>query len=124
MNNAQRIKYGVVSLATLERDLRQWDSLYCAGRLHKPVLSLREHPAAAAAQAANLLAALRVALLLLPERFTTDVRGRQGWCAGEGEEKGVWGGGMDERWRTPLVLLLTESFTRRGWMLRAGVLGQ
>ena len=38
---AQMIKYGVISLAALERDLQQWDTLYCAGRLHKPVMTLR-----------------------------------------------------------------------------------
>jgi translocator assembly and maintenance protein 41 len=36
-----RVKYGVVALPTLLRDLRDWDALYVAGRMHKPVATLR-----------------------------------------------------------------------------------
>ena len=86
------IKYGVVKLDTLQRDLLSWDSLYIAGRLHKPVTiltpssspsssSLPSSAAAAAAAAAsatvaaaqrlNLESALRVGLLLVEEeRFS------------------------------------------------------
>ncbi|EFN57826.1 hypothetical protein CHLNCDRAFT_48669 [Chlorella variabilis] len=67
----QLIKYGVVRLAALQQDLLHWTSLYCAGRMHKPVATLRQHAAVAAAQQHNLAAALRVALLLLPPRFGT-----------------------------------------------------
>eukprot|EP00887_Chlorella_sp_A99_P001272 scaffold14.g1272.t1 len=67
---AQTIKYGVASLACLQADLLHWATLYLAGRLHKPVLPLvAPPPAVAAAQRANLEAALRAALLLLPPRF-------------------------------------------------------
>ena len=67
---ALEAKYGVVSAEALQRDLRQWDSLYMAGRLHKPCLvefhgqdaELREKMAAALA--ANHRAALSAALLL------------------------------------------------------------
>lgn len=58
----QRIKYGVVSLAALQRDLRNWDSLYCAGRLHKPVLPVREDAGVAAAQVRGRQRALRLLL--------------------------------------------------------------
>jgi translocator assembly and maintenance protein 41 len=61
------IKYGVVRLNTLQRDLLQWDSLYIAGRLHKPVKTLVTSPQIDAAQTLNLESALRIALLLLED---------------------------------------------------------
>ncbi|KAJ5937698.1 Phosphatidate cytidylyltransferase [Penicillium verhagenii] len=64
------IKYGVVNLDTLCQDLTRWDTLYLAGRLQKPVKILRDHPKVRLANQMNLLSALRVALLLLPERFS------------------------------------------------------
>lgn len=68
--NGTLIKYGVVNLDTLCRDLTTWDTLYLAGRLHKPVKILRDHPKVRLANQMNLLSALRVALLLLPENFS------------------------------------------------------
>lgn len=68
--NRTLIKYGVVNLDTLCTDLTQWNTLYLAGRLHKPVKILRDHPKVRLANQMNLLSALRVALLLLPERFS------------------------------------------------------
>ncbi|THD00502.1 hypothetical protein EYZ11_000066 [Aspergillus tanneri] len=68
--NGTLIKYGVVNLDTLCQDLSQWDTLYLAGRLHKPVKILRDHPRVRLANQMNLLAAVRVALLLLPEQFS------------------------------------------------------
>lgn len=70
--NGILIKYGVVQLDTLERDLTQWDTLYLAGRLHKPVKILRDDPKIRLANQINLLSALRTALLLLPPKFTED----------------------------------------------------
>lgn len=66
----QVIKYGVIGTEALCRDLTQWDALYAAGRLQKPVLTLRESRAVTAANAANQAAALAASLLLLPRDFT------------------------------------------------------
>ncbi|KAK9842097.1 hypothetical protein WJX81_008323 [Elliptochloris bilobata] len=68
----QTIKYGVVGADVLLRDLRTWDTLYIAGRLHKPVLHLRRDAELSAAAEANLAAALAAGLLLLPSRFSTE----------------------------------------------------
>lgn len=68
--NGILIKYGVVNIDTLCRDLTEWDTLYLAGRLHKPVKILRDDARVRLANQINLLSALRTALLLLPEKFT------------------------------------------------------
>ena len=70
--NGILIKYGVVQLNTLEKDLAQWDTLYLAGRLQKPVKILRDDPKIRLANQMNLLSALRTALLLLPPSFTEE----------------------------------------------------
>jgi translocator assembly and maintenance protein 41 len=67
--NGTLIKYGVVNIDTLCKDLSEWDTLYLAGRLHKPVKILRDHPKVRLANQVNLLSAVRVALLLLPPDF-------------------------------------------------------
>lgn len=68
--NGTLIKYGVVNLDTLCRDLSQWDTLYIAGRLQKPVKILRDDPRVRLANQVNLISAVRTALLLLPPTFT------------------------------------------------------
>ncbi|KAL3427525.1 hypothetical protein PVAG01_01034 [Phlyctema vagabunda] len=68
--NGTLIKYGVVNLDTLCRDLSEWDTLYIAGRLHKPVKILRDDPRVRLANQVNLISALRTALLLLGPEFT------------------------------------------------------
>ncbi|KAK0636697.1 mitochondrial matrix Mmp37-domain-containing protein [Bombardia bombarda] len=70
--NGILIKYGVVQMDTLEKDLAQWDTLYLAGRLQKPVKILRDDPKIRLANQMNLLSALRTALLLLPPQFTEE----------------------------------------------------
>ncbi|EME83428.1 uncharacterized protein MYCFIDRAFT_164608 [Pseudocercospora fijiensis CIRAD86] len=67
--NGIMIKYGVVNLDTLARDLSEWDTLYLAGRLQKPVKILRDDPRIRLANQVNLISALRTALLMLPEQF-------------------------------------------------------
>lgn len=37
----QSCKYCVIGVEQLEHDMQNWSSLYVAGRLHKPVLSLK-----------------------------------------------------------------------------------
>ncbi|KAI5797684.1 mitochondrial matrix Mmp37 [Geopyxis carbonaria] len=68
--NGILVKYGVVNIDTLCSDLTDWNTLYLAGRLHKPVKILREDPQVKLSNDINLLSATRVALLLLPERFS------------------------------------------------------
>ena len=68
--NGILIKYGVVNIDALCRDLTEWDTLYLAGRLHKPVKILRDDARVRLANQMNLLSALRTALLLLPPSFT------------------------------------------------------
>lgn len=67
------IKYGVISEISLVEDLLDWDSLYLAGRLHKPVQILvepDENSQIGGALVRNLHSAVHAALLLLPEHFT------------------------------------------------------
>ena len=68
--NGALIKYGVVNLATLHDDLSDWNTLYLAGRLQKPVKILRDAAGLRLANQINLISAVRTALLLLPETFT------------------------------------------------------
>jgi translocator assembly and maintenance protein 41 len=68
--NGTLIKYGVVNLDTLQKDLSTWDTLYLAGRLQKPVKILRDDPRVRLANQINLISAVRTALLMLPEKFT------------------------------------------------------
>lgn len=68
--NGILVKYGVVNLDTLCRDLSTWDTLYLAGRLQKPVKILRDDPRVRLANQVNLISALRTALLMLPSEFT------------------------------------------------------
>ena len=66
------LKYGVIQTQDLVQDLTGWDSLYVAGRLHKPTLaipietSIQEKEELMEAQYYNLQAAVAAALLLSP----------------------------------------------------------
>ena len=68
--NGTLIKYGVVNIDTLCRDLSTWDTLYLAGRLQKPVKILRDNASVRLANQVNLISALRTALLILGPEFT------------------------------------------------------
>lgn len=65
------MKYGVVSTASLRADLRNWNWVYLAGRLHKPVRVLRGdgHVGLREDSESNLRAALATAVLMLPQSF-------------------------------------------------------
>jgi len=66
------IKYGVISTAALLSDLLDWDTLYVAGRLHKPcrVLLPPTSEELKSAMTLNLQSAMHTALLLLPSHFS------------------------------------------------------
>ncbi|KAH8553362.1 mitochondrial matrix Mmp37-domain-containing protein [Umbelopsis sp. PMI_123] len=64
------IKYGVVSIDRLCKDLLDWETLYIAGRMHKPVKILRDDARVRLANQVNLTEAVRVALLTLPSEFS------------------------------------------------------
>uniref|UniRef100_H2YJ28 Phosphatidate cytidylyltransferase, mitochondrial n=1 Tax=Ciona savignyi TaxID=51511 RepID=H2YJ28_CIOSA len=68
------IKYGVVSEETIVKDLLHWNTLYLAGRLHKPV-NIIHHDFENSLKLleglkSNLISAVLTSLLILPENFT------------------------------------------------------
>ena len=68
------IKYGTISRDNFFLDLNEWQWLYLAGRLHKPVrFVFRPHDEdISSALKANLNSAVTAALLCLPEHFTEE----------------------------------------------------
>lgn len=66
----QQLKYGVISIKRLEEDLAYWDTLFCAGRLHKPTAILKSTSELNHLLQQNHRSALYTALLLLPLQFT------------------------------------------------------
>ncbi|GAA6026530.1 hypothetical protein JCM8202_005441 [Rhodotorula sphaerocarpa] len=68
--NGKILKYGVISVDALCRDLLDWETLYISGRTQKPVRILHDDARVRLANQVNLASALRAALLLLPEEFT------------------------------------------------------
>lgn len=63
------IKYGVISVDNLCTDLLTWNSLYVAGRMHKPLRIIKDDARVRLTQQVNLTSAIRTALLTLPETF-------------------------------------------------------
>lgn len=68
------IKYGVISEKNLIDDLVEWNTLYVAGRLHKPVHIIQQDfdnsPELLNGLKANLISALITSMLILPDSFS------------------------------------------------------
>lgn len=64
------IKYGVTSVDNLCSDLLSWETLYLAGRMHKPLRIIKDDARVRLTQQVNLTSALRAALLTLPAEFS------------------------------------------------------
>ncbi|PSS06548.1 hypothetical protein PHLCEN_2v3606 [Hermanssonia centrifuga] len=64
------IKYGVTTVDNLCSDLLNWNTLYLAGRMHKPIRIIKDDARVRLTQQVNLTSALRTALLTLPENFS------------------------------------------------------
>ncbi|EMD39857.1 hypothetical protein CERSUDRAFT_150598 [Gelatoporia subvermispora B] len=63
------IKYGVTTIDNLCSDLLNWNSLYLAGRMHKPLRIIKDDARVRLTQQVNLTSAVRAALLTLPAHF-------------------------------------------------------
>lgn len=63
------LKYGVTGRENLREDLLNWNTLYLAGRLHKPVRLLKTDREMDDLITVNRMHAANAALLMLPERF-------------------------------------------------------
>ncbi|XP_060036674.1 phosphatidate cytidylyltransferase, mitochondrial isoform X3 [Erinaceus europaeus] len=74
MCDGRLIKYGVISTRLLVKDLLNWNSLYIAGRLQKPVkiLAMNENVILRSALDRNLTSAVTAAFLMLPESFSEE----------------------------------------------------
>lgn len=70
VSRVQTIKYGVTTVDNMCSDLLNWDTLYLAGRMHKPIRIIKDHPRVRLTQQVNLVSAVRAALLTLPESFS------------------------------------------------------
>ena len=60
----QTIKYGVTSVDNLCSDLLDWNTLYLAGRMHKPLRIIKDDARVRLTQQVNLVSAVRVALCI------------------------------------------------------------
>ena len=70
IEEGQELKYGVVEVDVLSRDLKEWNTLFCAGRLQKPTFVMKETQELEVARKQNYASAVAVSVLLLPETFS------------------------------------------------------
>ncbi|KAF5475342.1 hypothetical protein F2P56_007154 [Juglans regia] len=70
--NHKMLKYGVVRMHDLIKDILNWERFYLSGRLQKPVHILVDNLDIENVNSANLKAAMTAALLLLPPKFTEE----------------------------------------------------
>jgi len=68
--NGVTVKYGVTTVDNMCSDLLNWNNLYLAGRMHKPIRIIRDDPRVRLTQQVNLTSAIRAALLTLPHSFS------------------------------------------------------
>jgi len=68
--NGVTIKYGVTTVDNLCSDLLNWNTLYLAGRMHKPLRIIKDDARVRLTQQVNLTSAVRAALLTLPDNFS------------------------------------------------------
>ena len=68
------IKYGVIEIDDFIQDLLEWNTLYIAGRLQKPVHTLKSTTNSLISESidANYMSALNTSLLMLPHIFTEE----------------------------------------------------
>lgn len=66
------LRYGVIYASYFVRDLQTWNTMYIAGRMLQPIVTLKltYDPRILDALEDNLVMAVHTALLLLPEKFT------------------------------------------------------
>ncbi|KAI0315805.1 Mmp37-domain-containing protein [Amylostereum chailletii] len=62
--------YGVTTVDNLSSDLLKWNTLYLAGRMHKPLRIIKDDARVRLTQQVNLTSAVRAALLALPAEFS------------------------------------------------------
>lgn len=70
LTSPQTIKYGVTSVDNLCSDLLNWNTLYLAGRMHKPLRIIKDDARVRLTQQVNLTSGVRAALLTLPAEFS------------------------------------------------------
>ena len=72
LGDGNQLKYGVISTQDLEKDLREWSTMFVAGRMHKPTLTVKTTKTLSELQRDNVRYALNASLLLMPSEFKLD----------------------------------------------------